>query len=98
MVRQDRSGQRRPPGPLGRAVLLVLGGVWCWAVFRLILQPGRTGFMEGLVAAGGWGLSLLPVHCAPRSRAGPREREPGGLARALRRRRGEGRGRGSRGV
>ncbi|MCX4735208.1 hypothetical protein [Streptomyces sp. NBC_01363] len=43
---------------------LVLGGVWWWAVLRLVLEPAHAGFVEGAVAAGGWGLSLLPVHVA----------------------------------
>lgn len=43
---------------------LVLGGVWWWAVLRLALEPARAGLVEGAVAAGGWGLSLLPVHVA----------------------------------
>ncbi|MEE1772616.1 hypothetical protein PUR34_31815 [Streptomyces sp. JV185] len=48
---------------------LVLGGVWWWAVLRLALEPARAGLVEGAVAAGGWGLSLLPVHAA--ATAGP---------------------------
>jgi hypothetical protein len=48
--------------------LLGLGAVWWWAVLRLALAPG-AGVLEGAVAAGGWGLSLLPVHCAPKARA-----------------------------
>ncbi len=48
--------------------LLGLGAVWWWAVLRLALVPG-AGVLEGAVAAGGWGLSLLPVHCAPKARA-----------------------------
>ncbi|MGW2179210.1 hypothetical protein ACWCXX_14180 [Streptomyces sp. NPDC001732] len=43
---------------------LVLGGVWWWAVLRLVLEPAHAGLVEGAVAAGGWGLSLLPVHAA----------------------------------
>ncbi|MFE4217021.1 hypothetical protein [Streptomyces sp. NPDC056844] len=43
---------------------LVLGGVWWWAVLRLALEPEHAGLVEGAVAAGGWGLSLLPVHVA----------------------------------
>ncbi|MYW29650.1 hypothetical protein [Streptomyces sp. SID2119] len=43
---------------------LVLGGLWWWAVLRLVLQPEQAGAVEGAVAAGGWGLSLLPVHVA----------------------------------
>ncbi|MFE4332284.1 hypothetical protein ACFRQM_23540 [Streptomyces sp. NPDC056831] len=48
---------------------LVLGGVWWWAVLRLVLEPAHAGLVEGVVAAGGWGLSLLPVHVA--ATAGP---------------------------
>ncbi|MER5756591.1 hypothetical protein [Streptomyces sp. NPDC002088] len=47
---------------------LGLGVVWWWAVLRLALVPD-TGVLEGAVAAGGWGLSLLPVHCMPKARA-----------------------------
>ncbi|MFD7423011.1 hypothetical protein ACFV6M_21550 [Streptomyces californicus] len=47
-----------------RVPALVLGGVWWWAVLRLILRPEQAGLVEGAVAAGGWGLSLLPVHVA----------------------------------
>ncbi|MFE3740581.1 hypothetical protein [Streptomyces sp. NPDC059134] len=43
---------------------LVVGGAWWWAVLRLLLVPEHTGAVEGTVAAGGWGLSLLPVHAA----------------------------------
>ncbi|HBF82049.1 MAG TPA: hypothetical protein DD420_19570 [Streptomyces sp.] len=43
---------------------LVLGGVWWWAVLRLALEPEHAGLVEGTVVAGGWGLSLLPVHVA----------------------------------
>ncbi|MER8043913.1 hypothetical protein [Streptomyces sp. NPDC094032] len=50
------------------AVGLVAGGFWWWAVLRLLLAPGETGPVEGAVAAGGWGLSLLPVHVAASSR------------------------------
>ncbi|BAG18592.1 MULTISPECIES: hypothetical protein [Streptomyces] len=53
---------------------LVLGGLWWWAVLRLVLRPEQAGLVEGAVAAGGWGLSLLPVHVAsvvPASRVGP---------------------------
>ncbi|MFI2372359.1 hypothetical protein [Streptomyces sp. NPDC018833] len=41
---------------------LVAGAVWWWAVLRLALVPDQAGVLEGAVAAGGWGLSLLPVH------------------------------------
>jgi hypothetical protein len=49
-------------------VALGLGALWWWAVLRLAFAPG-AGVLEGAVAAGGWGLSLLPVHCVPRARA-----------------------------
>ncbi|MFK8910713.1 hypothetical protein [Streptomyces sp. YS-3] len=41
---------------------LVVGALWWWAVVRLLTVPDETGVLEGAVAAGGWGLSLLPVH------------------------------------
>ncbi|MFD8416319.1 hypothetical protein ACFV2Q_32030 [Streptomyces sp. NPDC059650] len=39
--------------------------LWCWAVLRLALAPDESGPLEGAAAVGGWGLGLLPVHCAP---------------------------------
>ncbi|MER6070908.1 hypothetical protein ABT187_19155 [Streptomyces sp. NPDC001817] len=50
------------------AVGLGLAAVWWWAVLRIALGQG-AGVLEGAVAAGGWGLSLLPVHCVPRGQA-----------------------------
>ncbi|WP_326576415.1 hypothetical protein OG250_10815 [Streptomyces sp. NBC_00487] len=47
---------------------LGLGALWWWGVLRLALVPD-AGALEGAVAAGGWGLSLLPVHCVPKGRA-----------------------------
>ncbi|UQA97737.1 hypothetical protein [Streptomyces halobius] len=47
------------------AVTLV-GGLWWAAALRLALWPQSAGVIEGAVVAGGWGLSLLPVHCVPR--------------------------------
>ncbi|WP_405829635.1 hypothetical protein [Streptomyces sp. NBC_01176] len=46
-------------------VALVLGALWWWGVLRLVLVPD-AGVLEGAVVAGGWGLSLLPVHCVPK--------------------------------
>ncbi|MGW4034313.1 hypothetical protein ACWEFL_34310 [Streptomyces sp. NPDC004838] len=67
---------------LGLAVL-VGGGLWWWAVMRLVIVPERTGLVEGAMAAGGWGLSLLPVHAtAFRGPSGG-----AGVTRAWRRRR-----------
>lgn len=47
-------------------VALGLGALWWWGVLRLVLAPD-AGVLEGAVAAGGWGLSLLPVHCVPKA-------------------------------
>lgn len=44
------------------------GALWWWAVLRLALASD-AGALEGAVAAGGWGLSMLPVHCVPKGRA-----------------------------
>ncbi len=48
--------------------VLGVGALWWWAVLRLAVAPD-AGVLEGAVAAGGWGLSLLPVHCVPKGRA-----------------------------
>ncbi|MDI3386427.1 hypothetical protein QIS99_09395 [Streptomyces sp. B-S-A8] len=62
-------GREAGAGSLRGVVLavgaLVLGAAWWWAALRLALVPGRTGVVEGAVFAGGWGLSVLPVHCVP---------------------------------
>ncbi|MDX3529983.1 hypothetical protein P1P75_27095 [Streptomyces sp. ID05-39B] len=56
-------------GPIvRRGAALGLGAVWWWAAVRLAVAPD-AGVLEGTVAAGGWGLSLLPVHCVAKSRA-----------------------------
>ncbi|PTH83828.1 hypothetical protein C9J60_35755 [Streptomyces sp. A244] len=49
-------------------VALGLGALWWWAVVRLVAVPD-AGVLEAAVAAGGWGLSVLPVHCVPKRRA-----------------------------
>jgi hypothetical protein len=51
-----------------RGVTLGLGALWWWAVVRLVAVP-EAGVLEAAVAAGGWGLSVLPVHCVPKRRA-----------------------------
>ncbi|UQI47538.1 hypothetical protein M1P56_25935 [Streptomyces sp. HU2014] len=66
MIRRDFWGRCRSRGRLGTA--LVLGGLWWWAALRALGQPGRGGPVEVFVVAGGWGLSLLPVHCVPWTR------------------------------
>ncbi|WP_225100718.1 hypothetical protein [Streptomyces sp. CoH27] len=50
------------------ALGLGLTVVWWWAVLRLALGQG-PGVVEGAVVAGGWGLSVLPVHCVPKGQA-----------------------------
>lgn len=69
-------GRRYAARPLlvaGLGLAGLLGGaLWWWAVLRLTLAPDRAGLVEGAVAAGGWGLGLLPVHAtAFRSRKAP---------------------------
>lgn len=54
-----------------RVLVPVIGGLWWWAVLRLLVEPEHTGLVEGAVAAGGWGLSLLPVHVTPTARPDP---------------------------
>ncbi|MEU6060459.1 hypothetical protein [Streptomyces sp. NPDC047097] len=61
MIRAVRA--RRRPIPL-LVLALAAGALWWWAVLRLVLEPGQSGAVEATVAAGGWGLSLLPVHVA----------------------------------
>ncbi|GAA2341044.1 hypothetical protein GCM10010246_27620 [Streptomyces cuspidosporus] len=56
---------KRRRGPVRWMLALALGGVWWWAVLRLAAAPEQTGPVEGAFTAGGWGLSLLPVHCGP---------------------------------
>ncbi|MGP4003762.1 hypothetical protein [Streptomyces sp. 8N706] len=61
---------RIPAGRVARRfVAPVLAAIWCWAVLRLVAQPAEAGPVEAVVAAGGWGLSLLPVHCVPKTAA-----------------------------
>ncbi|UFR01900.1 hypothetical protein KBP30_12185 [Streptomyces sp. Go40/10] len=51
-----------------RTLALGVGAVWWWAVLRLAEGEG-PGVVEAAVVTGGWGLSLLPVHCVPKGRA-----------------------------
>ncbi|MEU9099268.1 hypothetical protein [Streptomyces sp. NPDC048361] len=69
---------------------LVVAALWWWAVLRLVLVPGQTGFVEGAMVAGGWGLSLLPVHVAALPATGSRPRKGPRSTRASRRRRSDG--------
>ncbi|MGA5278401.1 hypothetical protein ACPCKL_32420 [Streptomyces cellulosae] len=50
------------------AAAVAFTALWWSAAARLLLAPG-AGALEGAVAAGGWGLSVLPVHCLPKARA-----------------------------
>ncbi|PJM93475.1 hypothetical protein CG719_23810 [Streptomyces sp. CB01373] len=79
IVEASAAVRRRPEvmvGAMARPIVrwgaaLGLGAAWWWAVLRLLLS-GDAGVLEGAVAAGGWGLSLLPVHCVPKEGAGER--------------------------
>ncbi|WP_369195470.1 hypothetical protein [Streptomyces djakartensis] len=51
-----------------RGTALGVGALWWWAVLRLVTES-EAGLLEAAVAAGGWGLSVLPVHCVPKRRA-----------------------------
>lgn len=64
------------------ALGLIVGGLWWWAVLRLVLVPEHAGVVEGAVAAGGWGLSLLPVHAtaARRTTRASRHFRPDGIS------------------
>ncbi|MFJ4479273.1 hypothetical protein [Streptomyces xanthochromogenes] len=70
---------------------LAVAALWWWAVLRMALVPGQTGFVEGAMVAGGWGLSLLPVHVASaataRAKSGPDAARRPRTTRAWRRRR-----------
>ncbi|GLF99714.1 hypothetical protein [Streptomyces yaizuensis] len=78
------------------AVASVAGGLWWWALVRLVAAPERAGPVEAVVLAGGWGLSLLPVHVtAHRGRRrflGPRVDGPRTHGRRVDGRRGAARG------
>ncbi|MFI9052784.1 hypothetical protein [Streptomyces sp. NPDC053427] len=57
---------RRPRVVPGRWIAgALIGALWWWAALRLTLEPRAAGTVEGAVVLGGWGLSLLPVHCVP---------------------------------
>ncbi len=81
MAWRDFLGLCLSRGPVGGALAFAIGVMWWWAVLRLLVEPGRVGPVEGAVAAGGWGLSLLPVHCVPRSKK-DRRGSRGGRSRA----------------
>ncbi|MFI6346264.1 hypothetical protein [Streptomyces sp. NPDC050560] len=68
-ARQTPRGGVRAVRPLRAVLALVGGALWWWAALRLALAP-RPGVVEAAAVAGGWGLSVLPVHCVPKDRAG----------------------------
>ncbi|MEU8772236.1 hypothetical protein [Streptomyces sp. NPDC048606] len=76
------------------ALAVAVGALWWWAVLRLALAPDEAGPVEGAVAVGGWGLGLLPVHCAPwrpvARRRGNAARDAGGAGAGPDGARGEG--------
>lgn len=72
--------RRRVRPVLMSAGLLICGGLWWWAVLRLVLVPGQAGTLEGAVVAGGWGLSLLPVHVAAAGSSGRAPRYDGSIS------------------
>ncbi|MCX5210563.1 hypothetical protein OG689_14895 [Kitasatospora sp. NBC_00240] len=52
------------PRPV-RWALVALLGPFCWWLL-LTRGPGADGVVLGALAAGGWGLGLLPIHADPR--------------------------------
>ncbi|MFE4605964.1 hypothetical protein ACFRKE_34425 [Kitasatospora indigofera] len=58
------------PRPVRWVLAVLLGAVCC----RLLLTggPGADGVVLGALAAGGWGLGLLPIHADPRLTGPPR--------------------------
>ncbi|MFF4607427.1 hypothetical protein ACFY12_32420 [Streptomyces sp. NPDC001339] len=62
---REQAGPRPRIAPGRRISAAVIGGLWWWAALRLAVWPQSAGVIEGTVVLGGWGLSLLPVHCVP---------------------------------
>lgn len=54
------------------ALVLVLGGVWWWAVLRLLLAPEHAGLVEGAVAAAWLGAEPAARSCDGDCPAGAR--------------------------
>ncbi|MGW2633109.1 hypothetical protein ACWC2K_27780 [Streptomyces chattanoogensis] len=78
-------GGRRPRVVPGRRIAgALIGALWWWAALRLTLQPQAAGTVEGAVVMGGWGLSLLPVHCVPWTGRGKGETGCGARLRGTR--------------
>ncbi|WP_328916545.1 MULTISPECIES: hypothetical protein [unclassified Streptomyces] len=41
------------------------GALWWWAALRFAVRPDAAEAWEGVLAAGGWGLGLIPLHAVP---------------------------------
>ncbi|MET7641851.1 hypothetical protein [Streptomyces sp. NPDC005438] len=56
---------------------LAVAVVWSVALWRVVVWPAECGPLEASVVAGGWGVSVLPVHCASRPPRAARGRTSG---------------------
>lgn len=45
-----------------------VAALWCVAMAQAAMEIGGAAGVAAVVA-GGWGLSVLPVHCVPKARA-----------------------------
>ncbi|WP_073502201.1 hypothetical protein [Actinacidiphila paucisporea] len=49
-----------------RCVIGVIGGVLWWgSLLWLAIRPEAVGPWQGVLAAGGWSLGLIPLHAVP---------------------------------
>jgi hypothetical protein len=64
------------PSRAARCVVGVVGGVLWWGgLLWLVLGPeASAASVRGWVAAGGWGLGLIPLHAVPAYARRPRRR------------------------
>ncbi|AUY49635.1 hypothetical protein C2142_12625 [Streptomyces sp. CB01881] len=62
------------PRPLRAGLVVLAGGLGCWVL--VVRGQPADGAALGLLAAGGWGLGLIPVH-ADRRATGPSPRRTG---------------------
>ncbi|WP_435881507.1 hypothetical protein, partial [Streptomyces albidoflavus] len=60
-----------------------VAALWCVALTRAALEIGGAAAGVAAVVAGGWGLSVLPVHCVPKSRADEQAARARAAARRL---------------
>ncbi|MFE3084291.1 hypothetical protein ACFXGM_12475 [Streptomyces albidoflavus] len=60
-----------------------VAALWCVALTRAALEIGGAAAGLAAVVAGGWGLSVLPVHCVPKSRADEQAARARAAARRL---------------